>query len=245
MRVAWRSGEYERRVEHRRKQREQTPKGERRPTTAQPLRSNPTQMTSSALTAWPSSWSLPQPPAGVTWLQRDLQQRQLQAVPPIRDGDGAKPQVLYNVHTSPRGPCGAMQLYSAIHASHDTAPQRCTAYNLCNTPHLAPHLAPHRTPHLTPGLLDLRAAAGRGRGARPAGSPRHHTHSSACRAAASRLVPRGAAPPVQPHRVRRARRLRMPHRARTPNKRTSRATTAHMPQRSGASRQVLFCCSHA
>ena len=55
-------------------------------------RSNPTQMTSSALTAWPSSWSLPQPPAGVTWLQRDLQQRQLQAVPPIRDGDSVKPQ---------------------------------------------------------------------------------------------------------------------------------------------------------
>ena len=53
---------------------------------------NVAQMTSSTLTAWPQSWSLPQPPAGVSWLQRDLQQRQLQAVPPIRDDDGAKPQ---------------------------------------------------------------------------------------------------------------------------------------------------------
>ena len=49
-------------------------------------------MTTSTLSAWPQSWSLPQPPAGVSWLQRDLQQRQLQAVPPIRDDDGAKPQ---------------------------------------------------------------------------------------------------------------------------------------------------------
>ena len=49
-------------------------------------------MTTSTLSAWPQSWSLPQPPAGVVWLQRDLQQRQLQAVPPIRDGDGTRPQ---------------------------------------------------------------------------------------------------------------------------------------------------------
>ena len=53
---------------------------------------NQRRMTSSTLTAWPPGWGLPQPPAGVTWLQRDLQQRQLQAIPPIRDGDGAKPQ---------------------------------------------------------------------------------------------------------------------------------------------------------
>ena len=43
------------------------------------------------LTGWPNSWSLPQPTAGVTWLQLDLQQRQLQAIPPLRDGDGATP----------------------------------------------------------------------------------------------------------------------------------------------------------
>ena len=40
-------------------------------------------------------------------------------------------QELYNGHASPRGPCVAIQLYSAIHY---TAIHRYTLYNLCNTP---------------------------------------------------------------------------------------------------------------
>ena len=40
-------------------------------------------------------------------------------------------KMLYNGHASPRGPCVAIQLYSAIHY---TGIHRYTLYNLCNTP---------------------------------------------------------------------------------------------------------------
>ena len=40
-------------------------------------------------------------------------------------------KMLYNTHASPRGPCVAIQLYSAIHY---TGIHRYTLYNLCNTP---------------------------------------------------------------------------------------------------------------
>ena len=67
-------------------------------------------------------------------------------------------KVLYSVHASPRGPCVAIQLYSAIHY---TAIHRYTLYRLYNTPlpttrppwPLRPDLSSQRwRPHARPVL---------------------------------------------------------------------------------------------
>ena len=45
------------------------------------------------VTEFPPSWGLPRAPSGVTWLRHDLQTRQLQAVPQLRDGGSPKGSV--------------------------------------------------------------------------------------------------------------------------------------------------------